>query len=405
VSARIIQGDALSVLQSLPAASVHTVVTSPPYWKLRSYLPDDHPDKAREISNEDTIGEYIDRLVAVFREVRRVLRADGTVWMNLGDGYVGPVGGNQGLSGQRATRTHTVRMPKKALPGLKRKDLIGIPWKVAFALQDDGWWLRTDIVWEKPNPTPESVQDRPTRVHEYLFLLTPSARYYYDPVAIMEPVTGGANSRGNGVNPKAKSPGSWQTGPGAHDSRVGRHKQNPSFSAATTGMVTMRNKRSVWKIAPQPYPGEHYATFPEELVEPCVLAGTSERGACPVCGAPWRRLVQKTYVNPGNRTTNGPRSIEKAHTVSAGYAVRLEQEIVTLGWEPSCRCEAGEPVPCVVLDPFSGTGRTGVVALRRGRDYIGIELHPGYVEQSQRQITGDSPMFNTVSIEVPSCSV
>lgn len=256
-------------LAQLEDGSVHCVVTSPPYWGLRDYGQDG------QIGLEPTPELYVEHIVGVFREVRRVLRDDGTLWLNLGDCYStnpkGPNGDDKstlspsGVRVQRATHLNG----RRAL-GLKPKDLVGIPWRVAFALQADGWWLRSDIIWSKPNPMPESVTDRPTRAHEYVFLLSKRARYYYDADAIREPHTDKLGTErfqgGNGVSRsdyKAKTQG-WNGGGMVH-----RHREYNSAG---------RNKRSVWEIATQPFPGAHFATFPEALVKPCILAGSPEGG-------------------------------------------------------------------------------------------------------------------------------
>ncbi|MCU7904499.1 MAG: site-specific DNA-methyltransferase [Candidatus Thiodiazotropha sp. (ex Epidulcina cf. delphinae)] len=216
----IFEGDAIHALQQLPSNSVQCVVTSPPYWGLRDY------GIEGQIGLETTLPQFINHLVAIFNEVKRVLRDDGTLWLNIGDGYT---------SGNRGYRANDKKNPARAMTvrpdtpeGLKPKDLQGIPWRLAFALQDDGWYLRSDIVWHKPNAMPESVKDRPTRAHEYLFMLTKSERYYYDYEAVKE---------------------------------IGLNKK-------------LRNRRSVWNINTQGFPGAHFATFPTQLIEPCILAST-----------------------------------------------------------------------------------------------------------------------------------
>jgi DNA modification methylase len=271
MTARILVGGCLDVLRTLDAESVQCVVTSPPYWGLRDY------GVAGQLGLERTPDEYVEKVVAVFDEARRVLRNDGTLWLNLGDSYA-----NDTKWGGQTGGKHVSALPLhgnagvgrgKRTTGLKAKDLVGIPWRVAFALQANGWYLRSDIIWHKTNPMPESVDDRPTRAHEYIFLLSKSPRYYYDAAAIKEPVTGGAHARGNGVNPKAKAHGPNSR---AAVDRVPRPrpKQNESFSAAVTGLVDERNKRSVWSVATFAYPGAHFATFPPALIEPCVKAGS-----------------------------------------------------------------------------------------------------------------------------------
>ena len=252
-------GHVLDELGKMPSDSVQCVVTSPPYWNLRSYLPDDHPDKPKELGLEDTPETFVASLVDVFRAVRRVLRDDGTCWVNLGDSYAGAPGGEQGREGQRASRTFTARITKpKAGPGLKPKDLVGIPWRVAFALQADGWFLRSDIIWHKPNPMPESITDRPTKAHEYVFLLTKSARYFYDLESIRE------------------EPKPWNDG-AMSAPKLGEHRKTDAYGQQTTKryeVIKGANARTVWTIPSQPFPGAHFATFPEELPTRCIKAGS-----------------------------------------------------------------------------------------------------------------------------------
>lgn len=269
---RILQGAALPTLRTLSDRSVHCCVTSPPYWGLRSYLSDGHPDKAQEIGSERTPEEFVARLVDVFREVRRVLRDDGTLWLNLGDCYatgagsVGdhPGGGAQGAAwAKKGAATQPNRMP---IPGLKPKDLVGIPWRVAFALQADGWWLRSDVIWSKPNPMPESVTDRPTKAHEYLFLLTKSATYFYDHEAVKEAAISTAPA-GNGF-----------AGRQGGSERVGPQSGGEGTPEAWASVGGTRNRRSVWTIPTAPYAEAHFAVMPPALVEPCIKAG------CPIGG-------------------------------------------------------------------------------------------------------------------------
>jgi len=231
-------------------------------------------------------------LVTVFREVRRVLRDDGTVWLNLGDSYVG--GSKKSTQGPKQRTNHggdwtqndRLATLKSTVNGLKPKDLIGIPWRVAFALQADGWYLRSDIIWNKPNAMPESVTDRPTSSYDHIFLLTKRARYYYDHEAVRGPQTGNAHSRGNGITPKTVN----------KSGRDGNIRANESFHSSISHHTEIpggRNLRNVWIIPTQPTSDLHFATFPQALVEPCIKAGTSERGCCPECGAPWHRVIEK----------------------------------------------------------------------------------------------------------------
>jgi DNA modification methylase len=314
----ILVGDCREILPTLPAESIDCVVTSPPYWGLRDY------GIAGQLGLEPTPEEYVEALVEVFREVRRVLRPDGTLWLNMGDGYASSGGRGDTTSGFNARYfggfnregkqgAINAQRPMRARGSLKPKDLIGMPWRVAFALQADGWYLRSDIVWSKPNPMPESVTDRPTKSHEYLFLLTKSARYFYDAEAVRQEVSGGAHARRKDGHapPKAAS---------VDEAAACRPRQNGSMSAAISGLVSQRNLRTVWTITTQPYPDAHFATFPEALVVPCILAG------CPQGG--------------------------------------------------------------VVLDPFLGSGTVAMVASGHGRRWLGIELSAEYAALARERIGG-----------------
>jgi len=285
--------------------------------------------------------------VAIFREVRRVLRDDGVLWLNLGDSYAGDKSGGRNdvdsMYGSEAARSGLrAKARLKTRSGLKPKDLVGIPWRVAFALQADGWWLRSDVIWAKPNPMPESVTDRPTSAHEYVFLLSKSARYFYDADAIKGQGAGKRewqqDTRGSGKDWKSK---------GGAGSRAAK---GPSGF----GTPEYRNRRSVWTIATAPYGGAHFACWPPKLVAPMIQAGSSERGACADCGAPWRR---------------------------EGDA-----------WQKPCDCATTERLPCVVLDPFMGSGTTGQVAQDLGRDWIGCELNPDYLKLQAKR-TAQLGMF------------
>jgi DNA modification methylase len=411
--ATILQGDCRTVLAGLPAESVQCVVTSPPYYSLRDY---GHPD---QIGLEETPAEYVAALVDVFRQVRRVLRPDGVVWLNLGDTYArNPAKGQHkpGDSGKQAylydhgggrasstcavvsSRRYTEGSsdggvqrgdrPGTRSVGLKEKDLMGIPWRVAFALQDDGWWLRRDVIWDKPNALPESVTDRPSGSHEYVFLLTRSANYYYDADAIREPhsdVSLARLDRGRSAGHK------YEDGPG--DQTIAN---DLSHACHPNG----RNKRSVWRVNTANYKGSHYATFPPDLIAPMILAGTSERGCCPNCRAPWERITQKGEPDrewqrrcggnaDGEYHGQGTKDYERAgvqnpSSVKARILAGMRDR-KTVGWRPTCDCPRHEPVPCTCLDPFGGSGTVGEVATKLGRQAVLVELNPEYVTQAERR--------------------
>lgn len=329
----IICGDSLEELRKLQNQSVQCCVTSPPYWGLRDY------GNAGQIGLEKTPTEYVDKMVAVFREVWRVLKKDGTLWLNLGDSFASGKGKCYNPGGNtssfnvhlKAQNVHPLDRGNKstlAKVGLKPKDLVGIPWRVAFALQADGWWLRSDIIWAKANCMPESVLDRPTRSHEYIFLLTKSDRYFYDAEAIKEPASeadwesriGRANLNNkllptdeiNGIRPRVKYT------PNKKDKQCGHSRRHDGFNDRWDNMEKaeqcsgMRNKRDVWTVAPANFPEAHFATYPPDLIKPCIMAGSR--------------------------------------------------------------------VGDTILDPFGGSGTTGMVAIELGRKAVLIELNPEYVK-------------------------
>lgn len=316
---KLLQGNCLDVLKTLDSDSVQTCVTSPPYFGLRDYRCDE------QIGLEGTPQEYVSNLVNVFAEVHRVLKPDGTLWLNLGDSYAAQRGGSSmpaetlagGVNGKGDKSAHrghdggAGHAHRNATNiGLKHKDLIGIPWRVAFALQEYGWYLRQDIIWHKPNPMPESVTDRCTKAHEYIFLLSKSSKYYYDNESIREPVSDVSLKRAeygwNCDRPSTKNASGG--GEGIHTEKMGSRFVNPNG----------RNKRSVWTVTVKGYAEAHFATYPTELIRPCILAGS-----------------------------------RKGDTV---------------------------------LDPFNGSGTTGFVSVEESRKYIGIELNPDYIELAEKRI-------------------
>lgn len=396
MTVRVLVGNNLEILRGLPDRSVQTCVTSPPYFGLRSYLPEGHSDKPLEIGLEETPDAYVARLVDVFREVRRVLRDDGTLWLNLGDSYARA--GGEGGCGPNAQVGNTQSGEQRRMlappAGYKPKDLLGIPWMVAFALRADGWWLRSDIIWHKPNPMPESVRDRPTSAHEHVFLLSKRAAYFYDAAAIAEPSEQPDRVRADKI------------GGASHKERQ-QHSEGGLFTGASS-----RNARNVWSIATQPYSGAHFATMPPALAERCILAGSSAGGQCPHCTTPWVRVVEfgepdlehqrrcggdATGEYHGQSTKgHAAAGVQDASAVKARILAGLRKKATT-GWQPTCDCPDHAPVPQVILDPFGGAGTTGLVADRLGRSSILCELNPAYAALAAERITADAPLLGSVA--------
>ena len=381
MSWEVLQGDVREMLSEIPEKSIQCVVTSPPYWGLRDY------GTEGQIGLEKTPDEYVQNMVEVFRGVWKVLRDDGTAWLNLGDSYAGS---NQGvgtknLTAKQASNRGTVALTQATkstlvkVEGCKPKDLVGIPWRVAFALQADGWYLRSDIIWHKPNPMPESVTDRPTKSHEYIFLLTKSQKYFYDAEAVKE------NSECAGKT--AKSGGSIDglgKGFDGNRTRVGLRKNMVVNSR--------RNKRSVWTVATQPYPEAHFAVYPPKLIEPCILAGTSPQ-ACEVCGSPWERITEKerTFESGSGKSRNMPQGKNGHALQGGGETLDIRRgpcvKATTIGWQPTCSCDNEGKGRCKVLDPFAGSGTTLWVAENHGRDSVGIELNSEYVKLIEKRMS------------------
>jgi DNA modification methylase len=360
-------GDTLSVLKTLPDELVDCVVTSPPYWGLRDY------GVKGQIGLEKTPEEYVARIVEVFSEIKRVLKKEGTCWLNLGDSYNGSGGEHKhdkGQSGLTNNRDKVGFVSGRNIQTLKPKDLVGIPWRVAFALQADGWWLRQDIIWSKPNPMPESVTDRCTKSHEYIFLLTKSARYYFDNEAIKEKASRDWGNCGGSILNNT----GWTDGAGRND-----QNRKPGTNADTY----LRNRRSVWTVTTKPYSEAHFATFPEALIEPMIKAGCPGF-VCRKCGKARERVYKKGDLVPdapqykprGNN--RGDAFVKNAMTPAGSKQghpnFHYEKKEIGL---TDCGCNAGFSLG-LVLDPFIGSGTTGRVATKLNRNWLGIELNPNY---------------------------
>jgi DNA modification methylase len=396
VSYRIIVGDCIDGLRTMPDASVQTCITSPPYYGLRDYGNDG------QIGLEDTPEAYIAKMVEVFREVKRVLRDDGTVWLNIGDSYAGSgkgrnADGTHAEGGKQATNKGTVvgSLTKTHAPACKPKDLIGIPWMLAFALRADGWYLRQDIIWHKPNPMPESVVDRCTKAHEYLFLLSKSGSYYFDHEAVKEPLAASSI-------PRLKQNIEAQVGTTRAN---GGAKTNGNFKAVGDTENGTRNRRSVWSITTRPFKSAHFAVMPEALVEPCILAGTPIAGCCANCGAPRERVIFATAPDGRRAEVKGGKAYDENgkplmgdnmidHGVRGSFGSKGGQTLKreTVSFRASCECDA-ETVPSLVLDPFTGSGTVAVVALRHDRAFVGCELNPDYVKIAETRIFDQAPLF------------
>lgn len=332
-------------------------------------------------------------MVTVFDRLRRVLRDDGTCWVNLGSSFAGA--NTDGAWREGAARadgdvrgdganSRRNRNGNGAVSGFKPKDMVPIPWMVAMALQADGWYLRSDIIWHKPNPMPESVTDRPTKAHEYVFLLTKRPKYFYDAEAVKEPQSEKTAERFHAGGPLRK------TGQKAHRANPAEVKGHAGYATPVALLPNGRNRRSVWTIATESFSGAHFATYPTALVKPCILAGTSERGVCPACGTPWTRVVEKPQPPEAMRNRgNGAKMDFHGRQVGGGQKLQDwydDHPIATTGWRAGCACDAGEPIPATVLDPFCGSGTTGLVALAYGRDFVGIDLSADYLALAEKRI-------------------
>jgi DNA modification methylase len=394
------QGDALDVLRRLPDGIAQTCITSPPYYGLRDYGHDE------QLGQERTVGEYVERLVEVLEQVGRVLRPDGTLWLNLGDSYATNITAGKpaqtGLSAaadrhaphRRRARNRSAKIAdypgKRVPPGFKPKDLLGVPWRVAFALQDAGWWLRAAIIWDKPNPMPESVEDRPTSSSEMLFLLARSEVYFYDVDGYREPFADERQGRDRGTA-------------GRERNRGGRTDDFTNPSGIDPSRHGGRQLRNVWRIPTVPFPGAHFAVFPPELPRRCVLLGSSPR-ACERCGAPWRRIVRRRRLLDGEPVT-GSWEARDGGARMGGEGVghwRFTSETHELGWRPTCTCGAPPGVKPgdldeidsptgdgEALDPTLDVGRKGLARPRTGDG--GTRIMTRWEQRPHARQLGGSP--------------
>lgn len=484
MSIRILTGDVFAMLATLPDNHFDCVITSPPYWGLRKYIPDGSPLKAFEIGLEPTLGEHLDVMVRVFREVRRVMKPSASLWLNYGDCYatspngrsaadtkaagnddrtfrdkpfstVGPIydpapNGSGGSFSDERRGFDSGRGRIRAGGRLKPKDLCMVPNRLAIALQDDGWWVRSEIIWGKKNPMPDSSgRYRPSTAHEKIFLLTKTGKSFYDSESVRVIRSGDEDSNGypgsdgdleprlrsTRGNKRIKMPDNWDTESGGHgsihrngrekgqyvDKQRGHSRRHAGFNDRWDGMSKeeqgadgrlLRNYEpaplSVWPMATAPFTGAHFATFPPELVERCLGAGPCKKGSCPHCGVPWRRIIvegapNREWQDACGADASGGYSGQAVKDYEAGgaqdaSAVKARilagmRERITIGWEPACKCSQHEPVPARILDPFGGAGTVGLVADRMGLDATLIELNPVSVKISEDRLRGDAGMF------------
>jgi len=404
---QIIQGDCIERLKDLPSESVHCAVTSPPYFSLRDYGVDG------QIGLEESPQLFIAKMVEVFEEVRRVLRSDGVCFMNLGDSYASawPCNRrNQIGSGSLENGKREARAPRLG-GNLKEKDLMLIPHRVAIALQDAGWYVRSDMPWVKRSAMPESVTDRPAKALEYVFMLTKSEKYFADMEAV-----------------RVQSPTANDTWKGSkfHEGKTAEHQlgrsqknrdrslpnnrngENGNLDATPAGGRNFRNS-DLWfsslrephglvsisdelvglDVNPSGFKDAHFATFPPKLIEPLIKMGTSEKGCCVDCGAPWERTTDVEYVKSpvhGEGSTIGRHYETGSNNLDGAGLPRVNKEVTTTGWRKTCTCETDEVQPCTVLDPFAGAGTTLLVSKRLGRNSIGIELNPDYIAMIEHRL-------------------
>jgi len=464
---------ALASLRALPSDSVSMACTSPPYWGLRNYgsppevwggnencehkwddemlltnpgrRDPEHRGRHRIEGDTKTDGEgkegvypksveafcqkcgawrgnlgleptpdlFIEHLVLIFRELRRVLHPTGTLWVNLGDSYMSHVAKDYAnLGGREGERSRTeggyngsIVIGKPSVEGLKDKDLVGIPWRAALALQADGWWLRNNIIWKKSNAMPSSVQDRFSCKYEYVFLFAKQARYFFDLHAVKVPHTSGTYDANGAFTPCQN----WNETEGVErkmdqtDGQLGSMAGSPRRSGRNEYSPAGKNPGDIWEIATASYKGAHFACWPPRLVERMILAGTSSEGRCPTCKTPWKRVTEILGDVPQtHRRKHLAKSQSGEHTPQTGGTKKStldsgiggdvpSRQRLTTGWVPACDCPAHKPEPCTVLDPFSGSATTGMVAMKHGRNYTGLDLNADYLGLAEARLLGNKP--------------
>jgi len=389
---KILVGNNMDKLKEINDSTVDCVVSSPPYFGLRDY------GVEGQFGLEETLEEYIDKTVLLFEELRRVLKPQGTVWWNLGDSYAnkssawGGRGKNSILNntGLKDKQRRNTIVPE----GLKAKDLMMIPARVAIALSENGWYLRSEIIWHKPNPMPESVKDRPTSAHEKIYLFAKNKKYYYDADAIRVPQKQDSIARaGRDVWKNNKIDTGNYSIPNVESAKKLNQKV---IDTVEEGKIPMANKRNVWTVTTKPFKGAHFAVFPPDLIEPCIKAGSSEHGCCSECGNPYERDTKVVSVPQRTTRDNMVGVIPGRDKTSRMNSKEMESLVrEEIGWIATCKCNA-DVVKSVVLDPFGGSGTTGLVANNLGRDAILIELNEKYVEIAKKRIGGDNPLFSEV---------
>lgn len=421
----ILVGDCRAALRTLPAQSIHCAVTSPPYYGLRDY------GVAGQLGLETSVDAYINAMVDVFREVWRVLRDDGTLWLNVGDSYSGSGKGPTGANGAvKHTERQGFHSPDRAPLRIPAKNLMLVPWRLLLALQAEGWVVRSIISWQKTSPMPESVTDRPTSAWEPIFVLSKRRNYFWDAEAVREPalqplgepkLTSQHKAAILGHTTSTSKLGTNQGGAGRN---MWNYHAEPDPAAAMLAFLLARAREDcpdwlnqaltayddyagqmsdILRLGPEPLADAHYAAFPTEIPRRAILAGTSAKGVCPACGAGWVRMVEREVASirrtepsrAGRGILNTTRNGQSNYGLSEGFEERVSQ---TTGWAPSCQCDAGEPIPATILDPFLGSGTSAMVANRLQRDAIGCELKLEYAVMAERRIRGDLGMLADVEV-------